>query len=161
MAKYFRLRFSLRTLLLLITVPAVFMGWQAHRAHRQRLAVATILERGGWVEYDWEPLRLDLMEESANQGLMYGSLDAEPPGPQCLRRLLGDEYFQSVTSVRVDASHVDDTLVKRLKELPTLEWISVRYVDDEAATIDRLRRELPGVEVYAHEFPHNWHELIR
>lgn len=44
-------RFTVRTLLVLTTVIAIFVVTWVNRAERQRLAVLDILEAGGWVYY--------------------------------------------------------------------------------------------------------------
>src|SRR5438552_1945508 len=73
---------SLRTLLGLITVAAIWLGYITHRAREQKVAVARIKELGGRVVYDYQ---------AANT-----AANATPPGWPWLRRLVGDEYFQDV-----------------------------------------------------------------
>jgi hypothetical protein len=68
------LQFSLRTLLVAVTLLAVWLGLWTDRARRQRVAVQRVRELGGDIRYDYE-----------NQK------GGQPPGPEWLRRLLGDE----------------------------------------------------------------------
>ena len=49
-----RLRLSLRAFLVLVLVLGGWLGWQAHKAREQRLAVEAIRQYGGFVHYDWE-----------------------------------------------------------------------------------------------------------
>ena len=48
------LRFSLRSLMLLVLILAVFLGWRANKARQQRRVVAAVEAYGGWVHYDYE-----------------------------------------------------------------------------------------------------------
>ena len=57
-------QFSLRTLMVLVTVLCVWLGLVSERARKQREAVAAIEALGGWVWYDYQ-----------NSG-------QEPPGPK-------------------------------------------------------------------------------
>ncbi len=47
-------QYTLRTLLLLMTACAVWMGRYVHRARLQKRSVAAIREYGGWVRYDFQ-----------------------------------------------------------------------------------------------------------
>ncbi len=75
------LTFSLRGLLVVLTVVCLWLGRQVERARKQREAVDAIQAVGGTIEYDWlrrgEPRR----------------------GPVWLQRLIGDEFFQGVDAV--------------------------------------------------------------
>src|SRR5262245_27650401 len=79
---------SLRTLLVLVTVLAIWLGWQANRAHKQREAVARIRELGGVVAYDYE--------YSDDKGWIP---DATPPGRQWMHDIAGLDFFATVVSV--------------------------------------------------------------
>lgn len=48
------LRFSIRTLLILVTLCGVWLGLKVNAARRQQQAVAEIQKLGGWVRYDFE-----------------------------------------------------------------------------------------------------------
>jgi hypothetical protein len=106
------LRFSLRTLLVLLTVAGIWIAILANRARQQRAAVVRIEELGGGVNYDWEfddegrPLR-----------------DSTPPGWPWLRRLIGPEYFQEVVTVNLtgtSATDADMGLIGKLRHVGTL-----------------------------------------
>ena len=47
-------RFSLRSLLVLVLLIGAALGWMIRNAREQRLAVAAIEKSGGWVWYDWQ-----------------------------------------------------------------------------------------------------------
>jgi hypothetical protein len=82
------LRFSIRTLLIVLTICCVWLGWKVSRTENQREAVAWVHEMSGSVMYDYE--------------FVDGSIvrDAKPPGSEWLRKQLGHHFFDDV--VRVD-----------------------------------------------------------
>ena len=83
-----RLRFSLRTLLVLVTALAVWLGYMTHRAREQERAVRAIQALGGTVVYDFE------LDADGNR-----RPNAEPAGPKWLRRLLGPHFGTNVVGV--------------------------------------------------------------
>ena len=82
---------SLRALMLLVLVVGGLIGWRANRARTQRRAVAAIRASGGYVSYDFQRLSRIRPETI---------WDRRPPAPAWLCRMIGDEYFQEVTSVQ-------------------------------------------------------------
>ena len=126
-------RYSLRTLMLVVTVFCVWLGVTAKRAQDQRQAVVAIYKLGGRVLYDHQ------IEES------------DPPGPAWLRQLIGVEYFFNVARVYLrkpdyhgrnsatrkrftdaDLEHLTG-LVRDLKRFSELQFLDLRYtqVTDE------------------------------
>ena len=71
-------------------------GWLAHRIRTQRRAIAAVRAAGGQVSYDWQAVAVG----TANGRKVR---QTEPAAPAWLRRWLGDEPFQQVTSVRCEA----------------------------------------------------------
>jgi len=104
-------RISLRTLLVLITLFAVWLAVQVNRAHRQREVVAWVTADGGEVGYDWE-----YEEGKWNE-------NAEHPAPIWLRGLVGGEYFQTVTIVILYGTQ--DTDLTPLSNLTNLEVLAI------------------------------------
>ena len=102
------LRFSIRTLLIVLTIFCVWLSWKVERARKQREVVAWVQEMGGSVHYGYE---------------LYDNTvflpNAKPPGPEWLRNLLGIDYFGDVRCVFLDGSEVSD--VSPLAELTNLE----------------------------------------
>jgi Leucine-rich repeat (LRR) protein len=88
-------QFSLRSLLLLTLLVGIGMAiWIVPiktRAERQKRAIEAIVNDGGLVTYDYEE------NQPANRS---GDVKNEPPGPGWLRKLLGDDYFANVVTVR-------------------------------------------------------------
>ncbi len=104
------LRFSLRAMLVMLTVFCVWLGVQVNRANKQKAAVRWLEENGGRVRYDWQFDRDD--QRNGN---------TEPPGPIWLRQQIGDEYFQSVRFVRLNEGEAHDlSPLANLTELRTL-----------------------------------------
>ena len=100
------LRISLRTLLVVVTVLAVWSGWYANRALRQRQAVASIVAQGGKVVY-------------ASQR---GSGETPRPLP-FLAQYLGADFVESVSYVYFIGPEFDDTDLILLNDLRTTTWL--------------------------------------
>jgi Leucine-rich repeat (LRR) protein len=133
-------QYSLRTLLIIVTLFAVACSWFAvklQQARRQREAVEAIVKLGGWVAYDYQ------LDASGNiwQGM-------EPAGPAWLRKILGDDFFRTVVYAqpkddasmlilkdlseirRLDLrnSQVTDTGMTVIKDLKRLQWLAIRHL---------------------------------
>lgn len=135
-------RFTLRALMLAVLVIGLVLAWRVDKAHRQRDAVATIREYGGFVFYDWEN-KFDTMN-----GMWLPTHRRSPPGPAWLRRMLGDEYFQEVAFANLvdykgawaghpQADRKAAELMVRLKSLPHLKrlYISGKQVNEDSLDI--------------------------
>jgi hypothetical protein len=105
------LQFTLRWLLVAITGLAVWLAVQVNRAHRQSVAVQTILRGGGTVHYDHQ-----------RTGVMLGS-EPEPATTASarLRRWLGEDLFRSVTRVTLANVPDMDRCLAALRDLPLVE----------------------------------------
>jgi hypothetical protein len=107
-------QFSLRSLMILMLLVGIGMAiWIVpikKRAERQQAAIKAIVNDGGLVTYDYQE------NQPANRS---GFVKAEPPGPGWLRKLLGDDYFANVVTVRVrtDAGLKELSGPKHLKGL--------------------------------------------
>jgi hypothetical protein len=118
-----RFRFSLRTLLMVVVLLSVPMGWFAlkmRQAERQRQAVEAIQKAGGYVAYDYE---------------FYGS---GPPGPAWLRRLLCEDFFANVVLVHFSMRFGDGYMV-HLKGLTGLEWLELTGTQVTDGGLEHLR----------------------
>ena len=58
-----KLRFSLRLLLLVVTLLSLWLANQANRAKRQKLAVSAVQEFGGQVRYDYQTSYFEELEQ--------------------------------------------------------------------------------------------------
>ncbi|SIN81955.1 hypothetical protein SAMN05444166_1082 [Singulisphaera sp. GP187] len=136
-----RLRVSLRVLMLLIMIAAVFIGDRVTKARKQREAVESVKRCGGGVVYDWAYV---------NRGK---STPTEPNAPQWLRGLLGDEYFQDVASVALTGTPIgvpvpgskvisgDDVLahLAQMNAIKSLHLVGIRITDKGFDTINRIQ----------------------
>lgn len=113
------LRFSLGSLLLVITLASVWLGWWRQRALQQQAAVAALTKHGGWCYYDYQIVN--------NQP----DPQATSPIPRWLLDQLGDDYFHPVVEVnfaygttrygrREGASPLEEALCS-LPDLPRLK----------------------------------------
>jgi hypothetical protein len=96
------LRFRLRTFLLVHTALCIWLGVKANQARRQKEAVEALLELGATVRYahqrdDTNPTEFD---SSKDLGV-----------PDWLRRLAGDDFFQTVALIQLPETVTDQDLV--------------------------------------------------
>ena len=84
-----RIRFTLRlrTLMLIVLAIAAWLGVQAEKVRRQRLAIATIQQFNGTFHYDYQ---------FANDKLVTGR---DPGEPKWLIRFAGVDWFHDVVEV--------------------------------------------------------------
>lgn len=100
-------RFSLRTMLLLLSVGAVFFGWQVSQIRRQQVAVANIEESGGQVRF---------LRSKEGELLLRG--------PGWLHRMMGDDGFRTVHSVVLFAES-NSEFADDLSDLPDLQELQI------------------------------------
>ena len=110
------LRFSVRSLMVLVFLLASALGWFVYRVRTQHEAVASIQQTGAWVIYHWQ--------------WRNGSFDrfGEPGVPGWLIQWLGPDFFYSVKRVDIDADfgfRADDNLMSRVGQLRDLEVLSL------------------------------------
>ena len=149
MAKPLKLRrryltFSLRTLFLLLTALAVWLGVVVNRAREQRDAVEAIRELGGAVVYDWQP--------ASHKPTWRSNKAPKPGGPDWLRRIVGDYFFQEVRRVEFMSRHhiwTDSDIQRSMPHLKRLRGLKeVWYWKDISDnTLSELRAELPNCAV--------------
>jgi Leucine-rich repeat (LRR) protein len=102
-------RYSLTTLLGLVTVLCLVLGLWVQRAERQRRAVAAVQSLGGVVHYG---------DESGDDSVHV---------PKWLLTLLGDDYFRSVTRLRLANPQVGDHELEQLKDLTALQVLRLEF----------------------------------
>lgn len=114
------LRFSLRALMLAMTVVCVFLGWlgyHIHRARVQRAAVTALANGGHYVTYDWQHVN------GSNAGPVV------PAGATWLREWIGNEYFQEVVKAEVFVSSDDQR--KLFATLARLDSLRVLHINGD------------------------------
>ena len=117
-------QYSLRTLLIVVTLAGCGFGWlggKVQQTRQQAAAVEAIQKLGGHVYYDYE----------ADSEGNYIS-NAAPPGPALLHSLLGNDFFRNVYAVSLWPTPCTDADVERLKQLGELRvlMLSATHVTD-------------------------------
>ena len=144
-ALVFRLRFQfgIRSLLIFTLVVALPFSWLAvevKAAREQKAAVDEIARLDGRMSYDWE----------VDANLKFVS-NAEPPGPEWLRNLLGVDFFAHVLCVNLNLSEVTDAdlpHLEALNQLRVLLLIGTKVTDDG---VNKLSRALPKCRIIGGE----------
>jgi hypothetical protein len=136
-----RLSFSLRSLLLLVVVIAIPLGWKVNRARNQRDVVAELENLHAGIKYDYEV------------GKSYGGgANESPPGPQWLIDRLGKEYFVEVFQVTVGASQVTDETISLIARLPEVKYVSLHSpggITDKGLVHFARMHNLVGVDLFS------------
>jgi Leucine-rich repeat (LRR) protein len=125
-----RFQFSLRSLLLLLTLCAVLPCWKFNRVWNQRMVVAEIQRRCplATIEYDYQDRRL--------------GTPPSPPGPAWARSVLGDDFFTNVTELTIAQPGLDDALLRQIAKLSgvkTLDTNSNQVTDAGLAHVASMR----------------------
>ena len=135
------LQVSLRTLLILVTLLSIGLGWFVHRGERQRRAVAAILEMGGSITYDspaaaaeffdfdrWLPL--DCFDDVCIVDLYASKVtDAGMMHVKVLPRLEG---------LKLAETHVTDAGLTHIQKLTELKWLTLDGTDVTDAGLAQL-----------------------
>jgi hypothetical protein len=145
------MRYSVRGMLLLVTVFAVWLGVLVHPINKQKQVVAWVRDQKGEFYYDFE------WDHETGAPIE----DATPPGPDWLRDLIGIDYFADV--VMVDLSGTGNPDVTPLLELESLQVLDLsftpvsdltplsgmqrlRYLDLAHSSVSNLT-PLPGLKI--------------
>ena len=118
--------------MILVLIVGGGLGWQARRASIQRRAVAELKAAGAVVE---------------KSGMVWGVLDLIAWTPDWLRRLVGDELFQEVDGIYLDArpgtGPVSDATIAAMARCDRLKWLQIidkPLTDDQFARLGGLPR---------------------
>jgi hypothetical protein len=106
-------QYSLRTLLIAMTIPGLWVGLERIWAQREERAAALFAARGGEVgrTYQWDLLTTRLLPESSLPGV---------PRQHWLRSLLGDECFTGVVYLWLSGTSVTDDDLATVRILHSL-----------------------------------------
>jgi hypothetical protein len=110
-------QYSLRTLLVFVTLCAIPCSWLAvkmQQVRRQREAVAAIEKLSGYVGW------------------------SEPSGPAWLQSPLGDDFFRSVVRVVLAGTPVTDADLEYLKGMNQLQMLDISYNQVTDAGVEHL-----------------------
>ena len=167
------LRFSLSTLLLLITIFGLYLGWRV-RVTEEEKALVQVRSKLDGVYFDWQQPKLKKMEpvqpEYTTQVLlpdgtvrtetryhdstylMVESGDAKEPEPDWLKRLMDRKPRMHVVGVELPDYNATDEVLAQLQKFPRLKHVLVRNVHepDNGPTppvVQTVRDALPDTEV--------------
>jgi hypothetical protein len=121
-------RYSLRTLMVLVTALCVWLTINVNAARRRADAVVAIHKAGGtvWFDYQLVPAKL-----GNGNGVNVGSgLSVDPnalqTAPAWLRHIFGDDFFRTAVSVQLIATKaVIQSNLTQLAQLPELKAIDL------------------------------------
>jgi hypothetical protein len=142
-------RFSLRTLLVFVTIASAGFGWigmQVRKVHRQRVAVEAIKKMGGCLFYDYEVAAFLDDIPPKDPSIRPAAI---PPGPEWLRKVVGDDFLAKVVKVdRVPAEFSDDAMV-HFATLVTLRQLDLNFTDVTDAGLGYLEglRDLQALDL--------------
>jgi hypothetical protein len=136
------LRFSLRTLFILVTLFAAWLGLKVHQARRQQAGVKAIQELGGWVYYD-----VQFIEGGGARPDV--DLSKVSSVPDWLLTRLGEDFFHDVAAIDMVAELFDlsaDEVMPHLSAFPRLRRLLLMSAG--GATDESLRAigQLPNLE---------------
>jgi hypothetical protein len=121
------LHLSLRSLLALVLVWGIWLGWIVHCAQVQREAVAAIERAGGEVRYDWQ------WKDNA-------PVHGKPWGPKWLVDRVGIDYFGHVTLVNlVHRGPERESVLSHVGRLGRLQELCVHSSSVTDAGLARIR----------------------
>ena len=128
------LRFSLRTMLVVVLVLSVWFGWMANLARRQRNAVRRATELGASMAFAFQ------LDE--RNGWIR---DPQPWAPGWLRNAVGEDYFRRIVIVNFDeGSDPTDGDLALLENFPDLRQLTLfnrrKITDDGLRFIAPLRK---------------------
>lgn len=118
------LRFSLLSLLLLVTAVGVFLGPIVNRVRHQSRIIEAVEKIGGKVEYQWEP-------------------DATSKRFGWLRQWLDDDYFRTVNLIHLQSCPATDELVRDISRLEGVVQLNVcqsRITEESLRHVGRMRQ---------------------
>lgn len=122
------LRFSVRGLLLAVTVLCVWLAWHVDRGNRQRDAAAAVRETGGAALYDYEA-------DIYDSGYSFSNCLREPSTWERIEGQIGREYCNDVVIVDFTFAEEAGKGIESLDGFPRLRWL---HAPGESITDDSL-----------------------
>jgi hypothetical protein len=147
-----RFQYSLRTLLIFVTlcaIPCSWFGVKLQQARKQRHAVEELKKFGCRVAYDLEIVEI---------GQEF--LQKKSKAPQWLQNLLGVDFFSDVTMVSqgelqiYNNTAITDAGMVQLREFPHLQLVSLLEAPVSDAGLENLQelKELKDIRIWALEY---------
>ncbi len=148
--------FSLRMLIVVVTVFCVWLGFKVNTARRQRKALAAIHKAHGGVFFDYEMVEMpgepghlipastvSVMSSITGKTFPPVNPDPSPSGPAWLRKLLGDDYFREVYQVSISGPQFDYINENEFAQLSSLTEVRNLFLTNiKIATGPHMERPL-------------------
>lgn len=131
-----RLWFFLKMVIVAILVVLLIVWRPMQEAGEQRAAVAEIERLGGKLLYDYQ------LDESGRP--IEGAV---PAGWSVLRRLLGDDFFNTVVQVNLSGTEPDEAALESFKGLAGLKKLDLRATRVTQQAVEQLQAALPNCEI--------------
>jgi Leucine Rich repeat len=136
-----RFQYSLRTLMIIVTLFALPCSWFAvklQQARKQREAVEVIMQAGGNVVYDYQEASYDQSKRG------FSATYSKPPSPAWLHKLLGDDFFCKVILVE----GITDAGIENLKGATGLPFnrLDLRNTKITDAGLSHLEELFPELQ---------------
>jgi hypothetical protein len=130
-------RFSLRMLLVVVTVLCVWLGFKVNAARREHAAITAIRNAGGEIICDFQYVPSPMIPGSL-------SLDIHQPpnGPAWLRSIFGDEMLNHAFNARFQFRPISISAFAEFKSLPKLKFLyfdDVKLCNDVTRTVRSFR----------------------
>lgn len=141
---WFRVRLITFLLAAAVIPPAISFSLRLNVAAKQKAAVRAIQLAGGavWYDHDRAPDGPDISKYRPEKD----RAPTTPPGPEWVRRRLGDDYFTRVVRVDFVKGGVTDADLDDLKEhLQALPYLEAVHLDESNVT-DAGMQHLAGLE---------------
>lgn len=124
-----RLRFGLRSLLVLLTLICLWFGYYASQATHRRQAIAHVAKLGGII---WQRQPASILNTS-DSDTWWQRLASHYENFVC--RVFGSELREDVVAIELTDVSVSEFDLRRLRPLNEIEWLTITgdYVDDSAA----------------------------
>jgi len=125
-----RFQFSIRSLLLMVVVVALPSSWLAvemKEARKQHDSLEALVKMRGQISYDWQ------FDAGG-----FARPNAQPPEPEWLRRLFGDDFYQSVVEVDLHAAVM--TQAEMLEHLECGFEDNVPFTDSDLKNLKALHQ---------------------
>ena len=135
--------FSLRTLLLLVTACAIWLGWWVNSARNQQASVAAIKDHNNQHRVFYQ-FQLDALQMAVRTGVVPHKPASRTPA--FLENRLGPDYFHDVVTVcfmkRYEPASDDRALWRAADGLRGLEQLTshIAPLDGDLASLPKLRR---------------------
>lgn len=149
------LQFNLRWAFVILTACGVWLGVFTKSARRERAGLRAVesLKAEIWYEHEGAPEFIVLWGEDCQLVFAnHRAATAPAPGPEWLRRILGDEYFTRVVGLSLSGREVGDSDMTAIAKLAGLSRIDLSGTKVVGARLSadgraRLQAALPACKI--------------